>query len=651
MTYHICIWIAVCITLGTQKAKSQVYEYPRCNKQIEGNLQILRVVRGENSTEIDFQYTRSQQSGIYIFLNRPNTSGAYYIQVEGKKYKLLSSRGIANDDRVTMAFPKKPINFTATFEAIPKTVNQFDLVEGTTGTWHFYGIQLPSGGFYALPASINASNSSKTNISNECDNIISVNASPKPDFNTFLAGVKHAIILEKPEIRGHLPAFNGLIELLRAMEFESIKYFEDYIPSENPCEEVYISLGFDYNLHYYYNVKWIFLSPCLNYRWDFTSTQSAAAGIYDDGKANFYRLLRNMYQYKKPAFDARWTLNRPSQKTCWSENAIKEYIKSKGGDKLEGIYEKSTSTNGARYKIAVRKINGTYYFIYLAGATANGNNWKEGDIKAVLESTATPMFFKAKWFMSDKSVNEEFYVSFEQGALTLLSSNANKEIYIKLFPAISDGNYFPGMASSGSGFAISSNGYIATNCHVVKGAKRVKVRGVGGDFSTAYNAKIVSEDNNNDLAIIKIDDASFTTLGTIPYTILGQGADVGTSIFVLGYPLRATMGDEVKLTDGIISSRSGFQGDITTYQVTAAVQPGNSGGPMFDRKGNLIGVVNAKHKGAENASYAIKSAYLLNLIDLLPGQRMVQSSNLLNGKSLAEQVKIAKRFTYIIEAE
>ena len=109
------------------------------------------------------------------------------------------------------------------------------------------------------------------------------------------------------------------------------------------------------------------------------------------------------------------------------------------------------------------------------------------------------------------------------------------------------------------------------------------------------------------------------------------------------------MGDEVKLTNGIISAKSGFQGDITTYQISAPVQPGNSGGPLFDNKGNLIGIINAKHLGTENVSYAIKVAYLLNLIETMPTTPKLQTINSLTNKSLAEQVKIIKNYTYIIE--
>lgn len=219
--------------------------------------------------------------------------------------------------------------------------------------------------------------------------------------------------------------------------------------------------------------------------------------------------------------------------------------------------------------------------------------------------------------------------------------------FIKLFPTIDDIQKFS--PSSGTGFAISSNGLIITNHHVIDGANNIGIRGINGDFSKTYKAKVVVEDRNNDLAILKIDDISFSSLGAVPYLISNKSSDVGCSVFCLGYPLRATMGEEVKLTNGIISSKSGFKDDITSYQITAPIQAGNSGGPLFDDKGNLIGIINAKHLGAENVSYAIKVSYLLNLIDILPTIPKLQTINTLGSKSLSEQVKIIKNFTYIIE--
>lgn len=126
-------------------------------------------------------------------------------------------------------------------------------------------------------------------------------------------------------------------------------------------------------------------------------------------------------------------------------------------------------------------------------------------------------------------------------------------------------------------------------------------------------------------------------------------ADVGESIFVLGYPLTQTMGDEIKLTDGLISSRTGFQGDIANYQMSAPVQPGSSGGPMFDSKGNVIGIVCAHHAGAENAGYAIKISYLKLLIESTGLSIVLPSNNTISALSLPEKVKRLKNFVYYIE--
>ena len=111
------------------------------------------------------------------------------------------------------------------------------------------------------------------------------------------------------------------------------------------------------------------------------------------------------------------------------------------------------------------------------------------------------------------------------------------------------------------------------------------------------------------------------------------------------------MGKEIKITDGIISSKSGFDGDITSYQIIAPIQAGNSGGPLFDKEGNLVGVINAKHRGADNATYAIKSNILANLMELLPNPPNLDKKNTLSNLSLAEQVAIIEDFVFLIKVQ
>lgn len=363
--------------------------------------------------------------------------------------------------------------------------------------------------------------------------------------------------------------------------------------------------------------------------------RNAPSAIYNDytEKAN-QRILNNRIK------------NHPT--TSWMEYSLKKNF-DKNADEIEGIYENSFSTkNSSKIKVGIIKENNVHQVIYLSGA--NNSIWSIGDIKGYLTETATPYLYRATWYMDKKGLSDNFLITFEKGLFKLISNEQSDELFIKLYPKMnSSANKEP--KSSGSGFAISSDGYIATNYHVIDDAKSIKVRGVNNNFNKTYKAIVVLADRNNDLAIIKIDDYKFSSLNTIPYTIKSDKSRVGENIFVFGYPLRATMGDEIKLTNGIISSKTGFQDDLTSYQISAPVQPGNSGGPLFDEQGNLIGIINAKHLGAENASYAIKSTYLLNLLDLLPSQPKLQTQNSLTGKDLPIQVELIKEFVYIIEVE
>lgn len=201
---------------------------------------------------------------------------------------------------------------------------------------------------------------------------------------------------------------------------------------------------------------------------------------------------------------------------------------------------------------------------------------------------------------------------------------------------------------TGSGFAIA-DGYIATNYHVVNGAKTIRIKGVNGDMEEAYKGFVVASDKEHDLSIVKIVDKDFEGFESIPYKIGKTMVDVGDDIFVLGYPMTQTMGEEVKLTNGVISAASGYKGDASMYQISAAVQSGNSGGPLFNEDGAVIGIVCAKHAGAENANYAVKVSYLYSLITSSNLGIDISGNDKVKGKSLSKQVKKIKDFVYLIE--
>ncbi|HEV8081382.1 MAG TPA: serine protease [Chitinophagaceae bacterium] len=200
--------------------------------------------------------------------------------------------------------------------------------------------------------------------------------------------------------------------------------------------------------------------------------------------------------------------------------------------------------------------------------------------------------------------------------------------------------------SYGTGFAISQN-LIMTCFHVVKNAKSVFIRGINGRVDTTYLAKTDFIDQSLDIAILKIENMKNIQNFNLPYSLKQNLTESGESIFVLGYPLQNTMGHEIKLTTGVISSTSGFLGDETLYQISAPIQPGNSGGPLFNEIGNLIGIVSAKHTQADNVGYATKFSSIPK--NYLTRYNLNYTSKKNIPVELSKKVKLFKKYIYSIE--
>jgi len=203
---------------------------------------------------------------------------------------------------------------------------------------------------------------------------------------------------------------------------------------------------------------------------------------------------------------------------------------------------------------------------------------------------------------------------------------------------------------NGTGFFIDPRGYIATNFHVIEGSSEIQVEFIQMGQRKSYKAKIISGDKQNDLAILKVDDPKFKSFTRLPFSFKTEISDVGASVFALGYPLALNiMGEEIKFTDGKISSRTGFQGDIDSYQISVPIQPGNSGGPLFDYNGNVIGIISAKIMGADNVTYAIKSSNLYGLVEVMPENLILPNDVTIASKSLTEKVKILSDYVVMIK--
>ena len=141
----------------------------------------------------------------------------------------------------------------------------------------------------------------------------------------------------------------------------------------------------------------------------------------------------------------------------------------------------------------------------------------------------------------------------------------------------------------------------------------------------------------------------------MPYAIKRETLELGSSVFALGFPLSQIMGTDIKYTDGKISSRTGIAGKISNYQISVPIQPGNSGGPLFDLNGDIVGITssgfNRELNITENVNYAIKSSYLISLMDLLPIEPEIL--NIKNNKPLNDDMPklIKKRTNYVVFIE
>lgn len=357
----------------------------------------------------------------------------------------------------------------------------------------------------------------------------------------------------------------------------------------------------------------------------------------------FNKLWLQMFD-GKVSYQNHLTLKLPKGKmTPYNEVGLDHRL-ANSTDPIEGKYEKklASHTNKSSYRIGVIKNKtGGYDVVYLNGAT-NYKDWEEGELMGEIAPKGDKAYYRATWLKPNKAMQQNAFVSLDKNKMLILSFKDSDKTY-EYFRIRSNEQATSDLVSaSGTAFAISQSGHLLTSYHLVKKADRVDVELNG----KKYSAIVVKEDPTNDLAIIKIEDRNFNGLAQIPYQLKTEKSDVGETVFTLGYPLSSTMGKEVKLADGIISSLSGYKGNLATYQVGMAVYGGNSGGPLFDQNGALIGIIKARHNDTETASYAIKARNAMNLIDILGPEVQLPNENKLAGLSLAAQTKIVRDFVF-----
>lgn len=185
-----------------------------------------------------------------------------------------------------------------------------------------------------------------------------------------------------------------------------------------------------------------------------------------------------------------------------------------------------------------------------------------------------------------------------------------------------------------TGFLIDGSGYLATNAHVINNATNLVVENRKGD---QFIAVPVYVNKSTDLAILKVTDTAFKKINSLPYSIRKATAELGAQIFTLGYPREVIVYGE-----GYLSAKSGYSGDTTSYQISISVNPGNSGGPVINKHGEVIAIISSKKANADGVVFAIKSKNIHKALEEIKTSELIKLPAVASIRSLDRENQIKK---------
>lgn len=303
-------------------------------------------------------------------------------------------------------------------------------------------------------------------------------------------------------------------------------------------------------------------------------------------------------------------------------------------ESIEGVYKSIDNGEQYEYDIAILK-------------SINDDQF----IGVVLESTDPSLTIGDGLFNFTPTAQSDLYFVRYQSKAGKLFTNKTAQLsgavltmglksFIKMYPSENDQRQYTEInplfdwESSGSGVLLNNEGIIVTNNHVASGAKKIRVS--FQNDSIEYNAIILSQNEQTDVAILKIDDERFTS--ELKPVNWNTSFNLGQKVFTLGYPISDKMSSNVKVVDGIVSGENGLNGDINYFQTTLPVWYGNSGGPCFNSKGEILGLATQilwdRGEKVDNVAYITKTENILKLA----GNLIQEGNPVTEDKSLEELI-------------
>lgn len=197
--------------------------------------------------------------------------------------------------------------------------------------------------------------------------------------------------------------------------------------------------------------------------------------------------------------------------------------------------------------------------------------------------------------------------------------------------------------SGGTGFLIDGQGYLITNAHVLQAKTIIATNDKGKQFL----ATVCMQDNTRDIAVLKINDKEFVPYKSLPYGI-SNSVNLAEPIFTMGYPK-----DQIVYGEGYLSSETGFKSDTLSYQIAIAADHGNSGSPVLNKNGDIIGILSDKSEGG--GVYALKSIYIFKTIENLKKDAAfadikLTSNNSIKNLNREQQVKKVNSCVFLIKS-